>query len=162
MKSIRRGMVCALLLVLLLPVSVASALDQSRQQVIDAFRAKFDIYLAALQELQAALSAAKSEADVVRAADRFCDMANRFVDEFNATREYYRETEQFKSLTSDPEARSVVEEFVNGVQKRIEDAQPTFDNLIRQITRYQKTSASIRRVRDRVAATCRRIQLVNF
>jgi hypothetical protein len=160
MKLFRSGMVCAL--ILLLPASAAPTLDQSRQQVIDAFRAKFDIYIGALQDLQTALSAARSEADVIRAADRFCDTANRFVDEFNATREYYRDTEQFKSLTSDPEARKVVEELVNGVQKRIEDAQPTFDNLIRQITKYQNNSASIRRVRDRVAATCRRIQLINF
>ncbi|MBV8898708.1 MAG: hypothetical protein JOY92_01165, partial [Verrucomicrobia bacterium] len=115
MKWFRSGVVCAL--ILLLPASVAQALDQSRQQVIDAFRAKFDIYIGALQELQAALSVARSEADVVRAADRFCDVANRFVDEFNATREYYRDTEQLKSLTSDPEARKVVEDFVNDVQK---------------------------------------------
>lgn len=160
MKQFRSGVVCAL--ILLLPASVAQALDQSRQQVLDAFRAKFDIYIGALQELQAALSAAKSEADVVKAADRFCDTANHFVDEFNATREYYRDSEQLKSLATDPEASKAVEDFVNDVQKRIEDAQPTFDNLIRQITKYQKNSASIRRVRDRVAATCRRVQLINF
>lgn len=160
MKWFRSGVVCAL--ILLLPASVAQALDQSRQQVIDAFRAKFDIYIGALQELQAALSVARSETDVVRAADRFCDTANRFVDEFNATREYYRDTEQLKSLTVDPEARKVVEDFVNEVQKHIEDAQPTFDNLLRQITKYQQNSPSIQRVRDRVAATCRRVQLINF
>ena len=160
MKWFRRGTVCAL--ILMLPAGAAPALDQARQQVIDAFRAKFDLYIGALRDLQAALSAARSESDVVRATDRFCDMANRFVDEFNATREYYRETDQFRSLVSDPEARKVVEEFVNGVQKHIEDAQPTFDNLIRQITKYQNNSASIRRVRDRVAATCRRIQLINL
>ncbi|MBV9998801.1 MAG: hypothetical protein JO015_06765 [Verrucomicrobia bacterium] len=160
MKWFRSGVVCAL--VLLLSASLAQALDQSRQQVIDAFRAKFDIYISALQELQAALSTARSEADVVKAADRFCDDANRFVDEFNATREYYQDTEQLKSLTADPEARRAVEDFVNGVQKHIEDAQGTFDNLIRQITKYQQNSSSIRRVRDRVAATCRRVQLINF
>jgi hypothetical protein len=148
-------------LFLLLPASSALCLDQSEQQVIDAFRSKFDLYIGALQTLQTALSAAKSEADVVRATDHFCDMANRFVDEFNATREYYRQTDAFKSLTSDPEARKVVQDFVNDVQKHIEEAQPTFDNLLRQITRYQN-SAPVRRVRDRVAATCRRIQLVNF
>jgi lysyl-tRNA synthetase class I len=160
MKWFRSGVVCAL--ILCLPAGLAQALDQSRQQVIDAFRAKFDIYIGALQELQAALSTARSETDVVRAADRFCDSANRFVDEFNATREYYRDTEQLKSLTTDPEARKAVEDFVNGVQKHIEDAQPTFDNLIRQITKYQKNSTSIQRVRDRVAATCQRVQLINF
>jgi hypothetical protein len=160
MKWFRRGVVCALML--FLPASLAQALDQSRQQVIDAFRAKFDMYIGALHELQAALNAARSEADVVRAADRFCDSANRFVDEFNAIREYYRNTEQLKSLTTDPEARQAVEDFVNGVQKHIEDAQPTFDNLVRQITKYQNNSASVQRVRDRVAATCRRVQLINF
>ncbi|MBV9490094.1 MAG: hypothetical protein JO069_10280 [Verrucomicrobia bacterium] len=161
MKLLRSGLLCALIWSLL-PVASALALDEAEQQVIDAFRSKFDLYILALQDLKTALNGARSEADVVRATDRFCDMANRFVDEFNATREYYQDTPELKSLNTDPEAKKVVEDFMNKLQKRIEEAQPTFDNLLRQLTRYQRTSAEIRRVRDRVAATCGRIQLISF
>ena len=60
------------------------ALDQSKQQIIDAFQAPFSIYLNALHELSNALNSANSERDVVKATDHFCDDANHFVDEFNA------------------------------------------------------------------------------
>ena len=137
------------------------ALDQSKQQIIDAFQAPFSIYLNALHELSTALNSANSERDVVKATDRFCDDANHFVDEFNATKDRFQGTPELTSLESDPEAKQAVENFMTDLKAKIEDAKPTFENLIQHITKFQG-SPEIRRVRDRVSATVQRIQLINL
>jgi len=142
-------------------VTSGYALDQTKQQVIDAFQAPFGIYLNALHELSNALDSAASERDVVKATDRFCDDANHFVDEFNATKDRYQGTPELKSLESDPEAKQAVSGFMTDLKAKIEGAKPTFDSLVQHITKFQN-SPEIRRVRDRVAATVRRIQLINL
>jgi hypothetical protein len=137
------------------------ALDQNKQHIIDGFQAPFSIYLNALHELSGALDAANSERDVVKATDRFCDEANHFVDEFNATKDRYQGTPELKSLESDPEAKQAVSNFMTDLKAKIEEAKPTFDNLIQHITKFQG-SPEIRRVRDRVSATVQRIQLISL
>ncbi len=159
MKFFRDGLFCAACLLAL--AFSAQALEPSKQQVIDAYRSKFDMYVNALQDLGTALSGAKSDADVVKATDRFCDTANRFVDEFNATQDRYRGTEELKSLDNDPEAKKAVDELMSGLRKRIDEAKPTFDNLFQQFSKYGK-SPEVRRVRDRASATFQRIQLITL
>jgi hypothetical protein len=144
-----------------LPSVPAMALNADQQALIDAYKAPFAIYLAALQTLGKSLQAAKSDSDVARAADKFCDEANQFVDQFNGIKDRYEGTAVLKSMDSEPEAKKMIDDFMDDLRKKIEQAKPIFDALTSSLDKYPG-SAQIRRVRDRIAATFQRIQLLQM
>jgi hypothetical protein len=139
----------------------AMALNADQQALIDAYKAPFNVYLAALHDLGASLQAAKSDADVVKAGDKFCDEANEFVNEFNDVKDRYLGTEVLKSMDSEPDAKKVIGDFMQDLRKKMDEAQPIFDSLTKSLDRYPG-NAQIRRVRDRIAATFQRIQLLQM
>jgi hypothetical protein len=142
-----------------LPSVPAMAVNPDQQALIDAYKAPFAIYLAALQTLGKSLQAAKSDSDVARAADKFCDEANQFVDEFNDVKDRYVGTEVLKSMDSEPDAKKTIDDFMEDLRKKIDQAKPIFDALTSSLDKYPG-SAQVRRVRDRIAATFQRIQLL--
>jgi DNA repair ATPase RecN len=147
---------CLLLTVLRMP---AYALDPQKQAIIDRYQAPFADYLKAIQTLGTELQAVKGESDVVKAADKFCDEANKFVDAFNANREAFKNSDLVKSMDDDPEAKKAVQDYMDNLKQKLQEAQPTFDSLIKNIEKY-KNSSQIDRVRNRISATFQRIQLL--
>ena len=139
----------------------AMALNADQQALIDAYKAPFNIYLTALRNLGASLQAAKSDADVVKAGDKFCDDANEFVDEFNDVKDRYLGSDVLKSMDSEPDAKKMIDDFMQDLRKKMEEAKPTFDALTTSLDKYP-ASVQIRRVRDRIAATFQRIQLLQM
>ena len=137
----------------------ALALDPEKQAVIDRYKQPFSIYLEAIKDLGTALDNPTSDSDFIKAADKFCDQANKFVDEFNENKDQFAESEVVKSMDSDPDSKKVVEDYMESLKEKLEDAKPIFDHLITALNRHPD-SPEINRVRDRVAATFQRIQLI--
>ena len=144
------------LLVLRLP---ALALDPDKQAVIERYKQPFTIYLEAIKDLGSALDTVTSDSDFIRAADKFCDQANKFVDAFNENKDQFAESDIVKSMDSDPDSKKVMDDYLESLKEKLEDAKPIFDHLISVLNR-RHDSPEINRIRDRVAATFQRIQLI--
>jgi hypothetical protein len=142
----------------LLP-SRLSALNPDQQSLLDSYKGPFTIYLNSLQDLGRALDSVKSDTDLVRAVDRFCDQANQFVDDFNSVKDRYRDSDVLQSMNNDPEAKKSVEDFMQDVKQKMESDRPIFEHLLKSLNKYPN-SAEVRRVRDRASATFQRIQLL--
>jgi hypothetical protein len=130
----------------------AYALDPEKQAVLDSCEA-------AIKDLGTALENAKSGAEFVKAADNFCDQANKFVDEFNANKERFADSAVVKSMDDDPDSETAKDDYLESLREKLEDAKPILDNLVSSLNKYPK-SAELDRVRDRVAATFQRLQLL--
>jgi hypothetical protein len=137
------------------------ALDAEQKAVLDAYKKPWDIYLSAMENLENSIKAANKDDDVVKAADKFCDDANRFVDEYNDVREKYQGSDVLKSMDNDAEAKKNIQDFMTDLKKKIEAAKPTFDTLKSDLTKYA-SSPEIKRVQNRLASTMNRIQLVEL
>jgi hypothetical protein len=148
-------------LILLLIQKPGYALDADQKAVLDAYKKPWDIYLTAMQNLAQAMKTANSDQDVVKAADKFCDEANRFVDEYNDVRERYQGSEILKSMDNDAEAKKNIQDFMNDLKKKIESSKPTFDTLKQDLIKFA-SSPEIKRVQNRLASTMNRIQLVEL
>jgi hypothetical protein len=136
-----------------------SALDPEKQAIIDRYKEPFAVYLTAINDLGSALDTATTESDLIKAADKFCDQANKFVDEFNANKDQFADSQVVKSMDSDPDSKKAMEDYMESLKSKLEDARPIFDQLITSLNRHAE-SREINRVRDRVAATFQRIQLL--
>jgi len=137
----------------------AFALDPEKQAVLDSYEQPFTVYLAAIKALGTALENAKSGAEFVRAADNFCDQANKFVDEFNANKERYTDSAVVRSMDDDPDSKKAMNDYLVSLKEKLEDAKPIFDKLVSSLNKYPKSS-ELDRVRDRVGATFQRLQLL--
>ena len=137
----------------------AFALDPEKQAVLDTYERPFTVYLNAIDTLGAALDNAKSGADFIKAADSFCDQANKFVDEFNANKERFADSPVVKSMDDDPDSKKAMNDYLETLKQKLEDAKPIFDKLVSSLNKFSK-SAEIDRVRDRVGATFQRLQLL--
>jgi hypothetical protein len=146
------------LILLVLRLS-ALALDPEKQAVIDRYKQPFTIYLQAIKDLGSALDNPASESEFIKAADKFCDQANKFVDEFNENKDQFAESELVRSMDNDPDSKKVMEDYMESLKEKLEDAKPVFDHLISALNRHPD-SPEINRIRDRVAATFQRIQLI--
>jgi hypothetical protein len=135
------------------------ALDPEQQATIDRYKEPFAIYLAAIDALGTALDAVKTDKELIKAADKFCDEANKFVDDFNANKELFANSPVVKSMDNDPDAKKAMQDYLDSLKSKLEDARPIFDHLIRALNR-DGTSPELNRVRDRVAATFQRLQLI--
>jgi hypothetical protein len=137
------------------------ALDGDQKAVLDAYKKPWDIYLSAMQNLENAIKTANNDDDVVKAADKFCDDANRFVDEYNDVRERFQGSDVLKSMDNDADAKKNIGDFMADLRKKIEAAKPTFDTLKSDLTKYAN-SPEIKRVQNRLSSTMNRIQLVEL
>ena len=137
------------------------ALDGDQKAVLDAYKKPWDIYLSAMQNLENAIKTANNDDDVVKAADKFCDDANRFVDEYNDVRERFQGSDVLKSMDNDADAKKNIGDFMADLRKKIEAAKPTFDTLKSDLTKYA-SSPEIKRVQNRLSSTMNRIQLVEL
>jgi hypothetical protein len=137
----------------------ASGLDPEKQAVIDRYKKPFAVYLSAIDDLGSALDTLTTESDLIKAADKFCDQANKFVDEFNANKEQFADSRLVKSMDEDPDAKRAMADYMDSLKSKLEDARPIFDHLINSLSRHSD-SRELNRVRDRVAATFQRIQLL--
>ena len=137
----------------------AFALDPEKQAILDSYEQPFTLYLAAIKDLGAALENVKSGAEFIRAADNFCDQANKFVDQFNANKERFADSEVVKSMDDDPDSKKAMDDYLESLKEKLEDAKPIFDKLVNSLNKYPK-SAEIDRIRDRVGATFQRLQLL--
>jgi hypothetical protein len=137
------------------------ALDGDQKAVLDAYKKPWDIYLGAMQNLENAIKTANNDDDVVKAADKFCDDANRFVDEYNDVRERFQGSDVLKSMDNDADAKKNIQDFMTDLRKKIEAAKPTFDTLKSDLTKYA-SSPEIKRVQNRLSSTMNRIQLVEM
>jgi len=137
----------------------AFALDPEKQAVIDRYKQPFAAYLTAINDLGSALDTVTTESDLIKAADKFCDQANKFVDEFNANKDQFADSQVVKSMDDDPDSNKAMQDYMESLKSKLEDARPIFDNLISSLNRHSD-SREINRVRDRVAATFQRIQLL--
>jgi len=82
MQSLLKFILSAGLVLLVVP-RPGYALDADQKAVLDAYKKPWDIYVNAMQALENSIKSANNDGDVVKAADKFCDEANRFVDEYN-------------------------------------------------------------------------------
>jgi len=137
------------------------ALDADQKAVLEAYKKPWDIYLSAMQNLENAIKAANNDNDVVKAADKFCDDANRFVDEYNDVRERFEGSGVLKGMDNDADAKKNIQDFMTDLRKKIEAAKPTFDALKSDLTKYA-SSPEIKRVQNRLSSTMNRIQLVEL
>jgi hypothetical protein len=137
----------------------AFALDAEKQAFIDRYKEPFVAYLAAINDLKSALDRTITDAELIRAADKFCDEANKFVDEFNANKDQFQNSQIVKSVDADPDSKKAMEDYLDFLRLKLEDARPVFERLINSLNRHSD-SREIDRVRDRVAATLQRIQLI--
>lgn len=160
MQSLRKSILSAGLVLLLLP-RPGYALDADQKAVLDAYKKPWDIYVNAMQALENSIKSANNDGDVVKAADKFCDDANRFVDEYNEVREKYQGSDLMKSMDNDAEAKKNIEDFMTDLRKKIQDSKGTFDALKSDLTKYS-SSLEIKRVQNRLASTMNRIQLVEM
>jgi ABC-type transporter Mla subunit MlaD len=135
------------------------ALDPEKQAMIDRYKEPFAVYLAAISALGTALGHLTTESDLINAADKFCDQANKFVDEFNANKDQFADSQLVKSMDDDPDSKKAMDDYMDSLKSKLEDARPIFENLISSLSRHSD-SREINRVRDRVAATLQRIQLL--
>jgi hypothetical protein len=137
----------------------ALALDPEKQAVIDRYKQPFALYLTAINDLGSALDTLTTETELIKAADKFCDQANKFVDEFNANKDQFADSQVVQSMGDDPDSKRAMEDYMESLKSKLEDARPIFDSLINSLNRHSD-SREINRVRDRVAATFQRIQLL--
>jgi hypothetical protein len=151
--------ICELLLIL--GAWPAAAFDADQKAVLEAYEKPWNTYFTAIETLGATLETVKGDKDVVKAADKFCDEANSFVEAFNIIRERYVGSEILKSMDNDADAKKAFQDFVTNVKKKLDDAKPTFEKLNRRLTVYS-SSADIKRVRDRLAAISGRLQLLTL
>ena len=148
-------------LVLLVMPRLGYALDADQKAALDAYKKPWDIYLSAMQDLANGIKNAGSDGDVVKAADKFCDDANRFVDEYNEVREKYQGSDVLKSMDNDAEAKKSIQDFMTDLRKKIEGSKSTFDTLKSDLSKYASLP-EIKRVQNRLASTMNRIQLVEL
>lgn len=148
-------------LVLLLMLRPGYALDADQKAALDAYKRPWDIYISAVHNLEEAIKAANSDQDVVKAADKFCDDANRFVDEYNDVRDRYQGSDVIKSMDNDAEAKKNIQDFMNELKQKIVATKPTFDALKSDLSKYA-SSPEIKRVQNRLASTMNRIQMVEL
>ena len=148
-------------LVLLVMPRLGYALDADQKAALDAYKKPWDIYLSAMQDLANGIKNAGNDGDVVKAADKFCDDANRFVDEYNAVREKYQGSDVLKSMDNDAEAKKSIQDFMTDLRKKIEGSKSTFDTLKSDLSKYA-SSPEIKRVQNRLSSTMNRIQLVEM
>jgi hypothetical protein len=137
----------------------ALALDPEKQAVIDNYEQPFTTYLAAIKDLGVALEDVKTGAEFVKAADSFCDKANKFVDEFNENKERFANSVVVRSMDDDPDSKKAMNDYLESLKEKLEDAKPIFDKLVSTLNKYP-TSTEIDRIRDRVGATFQRLQLL--
>jgi len=137
----------------------AFGLDPEKQALIDRYKQPFAVYLSAINDLGSALDNVTTESELIKAADKFCDQANKFVDEFNANKERFADSQVVKSMDQDPDSKKAMADYMESLKSTLEDARPIFDHLISSLSRHSD-SREINRVRDRVAATFQRIQLL--
>jgi hypothetical protein len=137
----------------------AFAIDPEKQAVIDSYEQPFTLYLAAIKDLGVALEHSKNGAEFIKAADNFCDRANKFVDEFNANKERFANSTVAQSMDDDPDSKKAMSDYLESLKEKLEDAKPIFDNLVSSLNKYPN-SPEINRVRDRVGATFQRLQLL--
>ena len=135
------------------------ALDPEKQAMIDRYKEPFAIYLAAISALGSSLDSVTTESELIKAADKFCDQANEFVDEFNANKDQFADSQLVKSMDDDPDSKKAMDDYMDSLKSKLVDALPIFENLISSLSRHS-SSREINRVRDRVAATLQRIQLL--
>src|ERR1700748_1145113 len=135
------------------------ALDPDKQAIIDRYKEPFAVYLTAINDLGSALETVSTDSELIKAADKFCDQANKFVDEFNANKDQFADSQLVKSMDDDPDSKKAMEDYMESLKSKLEDARPIFENLITSLNRHSD-SREINRVRDRVAATFQRIQLI--
>jgi lysyl-tRNA synthetase class I len=135
------------------------ALDPEKQAVIDRYKQPFAVYLTAINDLGSALDTITTESDLIKAADKFCDQANKFVDEFNANKDQFADSQVVESMNDDPDSKRAMADYMESLKSKLEDARPIFENLISSLSKHTN-SREINRVRDRVAATFQRIQLL--
>jgi len=137
----------------------AFALDPDKQAVIDRYKEPFAVYLTAINDLGSALETVSTDSELIKAADKFCDQANKFVDQFNANKDQFADSQVVKSMEADADSKKALEDYMDSLKSKLEDARPIFDNLISSLSRHAD-SREFNRVRDRVAATFQRIQLL--
>jgi hypothetical protein len=135
------------------------AIDPEKQAVIDTYEQPFTLYLAAIQDLGAALEHSTTGADFIKAADNFCDQANKFVDEFNANKERFTNSALVRSMDDDPDSKKAVGDYLESLREKLQDAKPIFDHLVSSLNKFP-SSPEINRIRDRVGATFQRLQLL--
>jgi hypothetical protein len=141
----------------LLPIS-ALALQPEQQTIIDKYKEPFNHYLAAIQEPDVALDQIKSDTNLVKASDKFCDQANKFVDDFNANKEQFTGSDTVKSMDNDPEAKKVLQDYMETLKDKFASVQGTLNKLISNLNKYK--TPEVDRVRNRLAATFQRIQIL--
>ena len=147
-----------IVLALLLIEKSAVALQPDQQAIIDKYKEPFTYYIAAVRELGAALDQIKTDTELVKASDKFCDQANKFVDDFNENRERFAGSDIVKSMDNDPEAKKVLQDYMESLKQTFTSAQDTLNKLISDLNKYK--SPEIDRVRNRLAATFQRIQIL--
>jgi hypothetical protein len=135
------------------------AIDPEKQAVIDTYEQPFTLYLAAIKDLGAALEHSTTGADFIKAADNFCDQANKFVDEFNANKERFTNSALVRSMDDDPDSKKAVGDYLESLREKLQDAKPIFDHLVSSLNKFP-SSPEINRIRDRVGATFQRLQLL--
>ncbi|HXM03020.1 MAG TPA: hypothetical protein VN939_10485 [Chthoniobacterales bacterium] len=160
MQSLLKFVLSTCLVLLVMP-RLGYALDADQKAALDAYKKPWDIYLSAMQDLANGIKNAGSDGDVVKAADKFCDDANRFVDEYNEVREKYQGSDVLKSMDNDAEAKKYIQDFMTDLKKKIEGSKPTFDTLKSDLSKYA-SSPEIKRVQNRLSSTMNRIQLVEM
>ena len=62
-------------------------------------------------------------------------------------------------MDGDPDSKKAMEDYMESLKSKLEDARPIFENLISSLNRHSE-SREINRIRDQVAATFQRIQLI--
>ena len=160
MQSLLKFVLSTCLVLLVMP-RLGYALDADQKAALDAYKKPWDIYLSAMQDLANGIKNAGSDGDVVKAADKFCDDANRFVDEYNEVREKYQGSDVLKSMDNDAEAKKSIQDFMTDLKKKIEGSKSTFDTLKSDLSKYA-SSPEIKRVQNRLSSTMNRIQLVEM
>jgi lysyl-tRNA synthetase class I len=135
-----------------------SALQPEQQAIIDKYKEPFSNYLAAVQELGTALDTVGSDTDLIKASDKFCDQANKFVDDFNENKERFAASEVVKSMDNDPDAKKLLQDYMQTLKEKFISAQEILNKLILNLNKYK--TPEVDRVRNRLAATFQRIQIL--
>jgi hypothetical protein len=135
----------------------AFALDPSSQAVLDAYKAPFDTYFQSITEMGNALKSYKGDTDLTKIVDKFCDEANKFVDQYTGVQDQYQDSQVLQSMNNNAEAKKAVTDFMQDIQKKFQADKSIFDGLLKQLNKYP-SSAQIKRVKDRLYWTIQRVQ----
>jgi lysyl-tRNA synthetase class I len=154
--NVKSGLLAVLTLLVIR--SSAIALQPEQQAIIDKYKEPFTYYIAAVHELGSALDQVQTDTDLVKASDKFCDEANKFVDDFNANRERFTGSDVVKSMDNDPDAKKILQDYMESLKQTFTAAQDTLNKLITDLNKFK--SPEIDRVRNRLAATFQRIQIL--